>query len=83
MAAPAARVSVVSAGLAVLEKLRQQAFERLQLVLADAGYGGQPLAQWTRTHCGWRLEAAPVLTSGGVTPPPTRWVIEHSISWLQ
>ena len=71
-------------GQAVLEKLRQQGFERLQLVLADAGYGGQPLTEWTRAHCGWRLETAPGLTgSGGFTPVPTRWVVERSISWLQ
>ncbi|MCC3155077.1 transposase [Hymenobacter sp. BT770] len=71
-------------GQAVLEKLRQQAFERLQLVLADAGYGGQPLAKWTQAHCGWQLETAPGLTgSGGFTPVPTRWVVERSISWLQ
>jgi len=40
---------------AVLEKLRRQQFERLHLVLTDAGYGGRPLARWTREHCGWRL----------------------------
>ena len=71
-------------GQAVLEKLRRQQFERLHLVLADAGYGGRPLAQWTRDHCGWRLETAPGLSgSGGFTPVPTRWVVERSISWLQ
>ncbi|OGX87427.1 hypothetical protein BEN47_10895 [Hymenobacter lapidarius] len=70
-------------GQAVLEKLHQQGFERLALVLADAGYGGQHLAEWTRAHCGWRLETAPGLVgSGGFTPAPTRWVVERSISWL-
>ena len=68
----------------MLEKLRRQQFERLHLVLTDAGYGGRPLAQWTRDHCGWRLETAPGLSgSGGFTPVPTRWVVERSISWLQ
>ena len=70
-------------GQAVLKKLHQQGFERLAVVLADAGYGGQPLAQWAQTHCGWRLETAPGL--GGhsrFTPVPTRWVVERSISWL-
>ena len=68
----------------MLEKLRQQAFERLHLVLADAGYGGQSLAKWARTHCDWQLETAPGLTgSGGPAPVPTRWVVERSISWLQ
>ena len=70
-------------GQAVLEKLRQHAFERLQLVLADAGYGGQPLAKWTQAHCGWRLETSPGLTGrGGFTPVPTRCVVERSISGL-
>ena len=71
-------------GQAALEKLRQQGFDRLHLVLADAGYSGQPLAQWTREHCGWRLETTPELSgSGCFTPVPTRWVVERSISCLQ
>lgn len=71
-------------GRAVLEKLHQQGFKRLQLVLTDAGYDGRPLAEWAQAHCGWRLETAPGLSgSGGFTPQPTRWVVERSISWLQ
>jgi transposase len=71
-------------GQAALPQLRQQGVERIGLVLADAGYGGQPLAEWTQTHCGWRLETTPGLTGGGgFTPVPTRWVVERSISWLQ
>ena len=42
-------------GKEALKKLAQQGFERLGLVLADAGYDGQPLAHWSRDHCGWRL----------------------------
>ena len=58
-------------GQDVLEKLRRQQFERLHLVLADAGYGGRPLARWTRYHCGWRLETASGLSgSDGFTPVP-------------
>ena len=69
-------------GKAALQKLAQQGFERLALVLADAGYDGQPLAQWTREHGGWRLETPPGLTGSAFTPVPTRWVVERSISWL-
>ena len=70
-------------GKAALKKLAQQGFERLHLVLADAGYGGQPLAQWARTRCGWRLETASgLIGSGGFTPVPNRWVVECSISCL-
>ena len=70
-------------GRAVLEKLQQQGFKRLKLVLIDAGYDGRPLAEWVQAHCGWRLETAPGRSSGGFTPQPTRWVVERSISWLQ
>ncbi len=71
-------------GKVALENLRRQGFERLHIVLADAGYGGQHLAEWTQAHCGWRLETAPGLTGrSGFTPVPTRWVVERSISWLQ
>ena len=71
-------------GKEALKKLAQQRFERLHLVLVDTGYDGQPLAQWTREHGGWRLETAPGMSgSGGFTPVPTRWVVERSISCLQ
>ena len=73
-------------GKAARQNLAQQGFERLHLVLVDAGYGGQPLAQWTRDHCRcrWRLETAPGLTGiGGSTPVPTCWVVERSINCLQ
>ena len=56
-----------------MQKLAQQRSERLALVLADAGYDGQPLAQWTREHGGWRLETAFELTgSFACTPVPPR-----------
>ncbi|AMJ67937.1 IS5 family transposase [Hymenobacter sp. PAMC 26628] len=41
-------------GKEALKKLAQQGVKRLDLVLADAGYDGQPLAQWTREHGGWK-----------------------------
>lgn len=68
----------------MLEKLHCQGFARLQVVLADAGYDGRPLADWVQTQCGWRRQTTPGLTGrGSVTPLPTRWVVERSISWLQ
>jgi putative transposase len=71
-------------GQAALQKLHSQQFERLAVVLADAGYDGQPLAEWTQAYCGWRLETAPGLSgTTAFTPAPTRWVVERSISWLQ
>jgi len=43
-----------------------------------------PPAQWTRDHRGWRLETAPGLPGrGGLTPVPSRWVVERSSGWLQ
>ena len=71
-------------GRTALKNLRQRGFERLPLVLADAGYGSQPLAEWTRAHGGRRVEMTTGLTgSGGFTPVLTRRVVERSISWLQ
>ena len=68
-------------GKAALQKLAQQGFEQLGLVLADAGYDGQPLAQGSREHCNWRLETAHgLMGNGGFTPVPMRWVVERSIS---
>ena len=66
------------------QMIRYTAVERLGLVLAGAGYDGQPLGpvdpgplrlaagNSPRTHGQWRLY-----------PCPTRWVVERFISWLR
>ncbi|SMB79869.1 transposase IS4 family protein [Hymenobacter roseosalivarius DSM 11622] len=70
-------------GQKALQKLHEQGYERLTLVLTDAGYAGRPLAEWAQTHGGWRVETAPGLSShGGFRPQPIRWVVERSSSWL-
>ena len=70
-------------GLKALQNLLKQGYERLVLVLTDAGYASRPLVEWAQTQGGWRLEIAPGLSGqGGFTPEPIRWVVERSISWL-
>ena len=70
-------------GQKALQNLHEQGYERLTLVLTDAGYAGRPLAEWAQTYGGWRLETAPGLSgNGGFTPQPIHWVVERSISWL-
>jgi len=67
---------------AVLQKLHNQRFGRLAVVLADAGYDGQPLADWTQTRCGWLLKTAPGLSGpAAFTSTPIRWVVERSVGW--
>ena len=70
-------------GRQALQKLALLGYSRLCLVLTDAGYASQALAQWVQQACGWRLATAPGLCGhGGFTPQPIRWVVERSISWL-
>ena len=70
-------------GRNALQNLLQQGYQRLRLVLTDAGYASQALGQWVQQACGWHLATAPGLSGhAGFTPAPVRWVVERSISWL-
>ena len=70
-------------GRRALQNLFEQGYQRLKLVLTDAGYASQALGQWVQHACGWHLATAPGLSGhGGFTPAPVRWVVERSISWL-
>jgi hypothetical protein len=45
-------------GKAALQKLAKQGYERLCLILADAGYDGLPLVLRTRDRCVWKQPPA-------------------------
>jgi putative transposase len=66
---------------AVLWRLKGR-FPRLQLIWADAGYGGT-LAAWLRRMCHWTLEIVRRRQGiQGFEVLPHRWVVERTLAWL-
>ena len=82
------RVAVLAAsiqdrdGATDLLALARPVCPRLELVWADAGYAGA-LVEWTRKHCGWRLEiVAKAPGQRGFVVLPRRWAVERTFGWL-
>ena len=65
----------------VLEQVKD-AFPRLKLIWADAGYSGQ-LIDWVNLVCGWILEIVKRSDDiKGFQVLPRRWVVERTFGWL-
>ena len=66
----------------VLAKL-QQYYPRLFKILADAGYDGAPMIQWTMDTYHWMWETIKRTDkTTGFVPLPQRWVVERTFGWF-
>ena len=82
-------VAVHSAGIqdrdgakAVLDKIKQEKPERLELIWADGGYAGK-LSEWVKQEYGWKLEIVKrSYDVKGFKVLPRRWVVERTFAWL-
>ena len=82
------RVAVLAAdiqdrdGATDLCRVSQPICPRLELIWADAAYGGA-LVEWIKERYGWRLE---IVTKPpdqrGFAVQPRRWVVERTFGWL-
>ena len=67
---------------AVLDKIKQEKPERLELIWADGGYAGK-LIEWVKHECGWTLEIVKRSDDvKGFKVLPRRWVVERTFAWL-
>jgi putative transposase len=66
----------------LLERLRQR-FPKLRHVFADRVYRGKQLVS-ALSHSGpWTIDIVErPLEVKGFTPPPRRWVVEHTFAWF-
>ena len=65
----------------VMEKIRF-ACPRLEVIWADAGYGGK-LEQWVKEFVGCRLDIVKRgKDAGGFETLPHRWIVERTLAWL-
>jgi putative transposase len=67
----------------LLHRAKAKGFSRLQLIWADGGYRGLPLAAWVLAITGWLLTIVE-RTAGqvGFQLLPRRWVVERTLAWL-
>jgi putative transposase len=66
----------------VLSKAGQANMPRLQVVLADDGYSGQPMVDYVREEHGWRFESVKRTELHKFKVIPKRWVVERTIGWM-
>ena len=67
---------------AVLDRIKKEHPQRLELVWADGGYAGK-LIEWVKKECGLVLEIVKRSDDvKGFKLLPRRWVVERSFAWL-
>lgn len=71
------------AGARELLESRKADFQKVENVLVDGGYNGQPFADFVRTTLDAGVEVAKRNELHTFAVIPKRWVVERSISWLE
>ena len=66
----------------VLSKAAAANMPRLQVILADDGYSGQPMVDYVREEHGWRFESVKRTELHKFKVIPKRWVVERTIGWM-
>ena len=78
-----ANVSERAGAKLLLQRAKAKGFSRLQLVWADGGYSGLPLAAWVIVATGWLLTIVErTAEMVGFQVLPRRWVVERTLAWL-
>jgi len=66
----------------VLQKAANKGLPRLQKVLADDGYSGQPMVDEIRKKYSWEFESVKRTELRKFVVQPQRWVVERTIGWM-
>ena len=66
----------------VLQKAATKGLPRLQKVLADDGYSGQPMVDYVREKYSWEFESVKRTELHTFKVMPKRWVVERTIGWM-
>jgi len=66
----------------VLQKAARKGLSRLQKILADDGYSGQPMVDEVRKEHGWIFESVKRTELHKFAVIPKRWVVERTIGWM-
>ena len=66
----------------VLEKASGRGLPRMEKILADDGYSGQPMVHEVRNEYGWTFEGVKRTELHKFTVIPRCWVVERTIGWM-
>jgi len=78
-----ANVSERAGAKLLLHRAQSKGFPRLQLVWADGGYAGLPLAAWAIVATGWLVTIVErTADMVGFQLLPRRWMVERTLAWL-
>jgi putative transposase len=66
----------------LLAKAAQRGLPRLEKILADDGYSGQPMVDYVHTHYHWEFESVKRTELHKFNVMPQRWVVERTIGWM-
>jgi len=66
----------------VLAKAAGRGLTRLQKILADDGYSGQPMVDYAREQYRWEFESVKRTELHTFAVMPKRWVVERTIGWM-
>ena len=66
----------------VLEKASGRGLPRMEKILADDGYSGQPMVHEVRNEYGWTFESVKRTELHKFVVQPKRWVVERTIGWM-
>lgn len=66
----------------LLAKAAKKGLPRVEKVLADDGYSGQPMVDYVQVEYGWEFESVKRTELHKFSVVPKRWVVERSIGWM-
>jgi putative transposase len=66
----------------VFHKALRRGLPRLEKVIADDGYSGQPMADYVRKEYGVEFESVKRTELHTFSVLPRRWVVERTIGWM-
>ena len=66
----------------VFQRAARKGLSRLEKILADDGYSGQPMVDEVRNEYGWTLESVKRTELHQFAVMPKRWVVERTIGWM-
>ena len=66
----------------LLEPLRDT-LTRMEKIVADGGYSGQNMIDWTKETCGWMFEIVKRTELHTFKVLPKRWIVERTFGWFE
>lgn len=76
-----ANISEVAGAKLILEPLKNT-FTRMEKIIADGGYMGQPIIDWVKENCGWIFEVIKRTELHVFKVLPKRWIVERTFGWF-